>query len=91
MSSIFTDDEIEENKAVNKKAEDAVVALVSTVLEKEKWTRDEFNNLCSKHSIMPGFAIERINDIAFEQVDDILIDDAGDFLYVNTDYKYKLV
>ena len=91
LSSIFTDDEIEENKAVNKKAEDAVVALVSTVLEKEKWTRDEFNNLCSKHSIMPGFAIERINDIAFEKVDDILIDDAGDFLYVNTDYKDKLV
>ena len=27
----------------------------------------------------------------FETVDDILIDDAGDVLYVNMDYKDKLV
>jgi AraC-like DNA-binding protein len=91
LSGIFVDDDSEERKEANKKAEDAVLTLISEVLSKEKWLRSEFDKLCAARSIMPGFAIERINDIAFEKVDDILIDDAGDFLYVNTDYKDMLV
>ena len=90
LSCIFVDDDSEERKEANKKAEDTVMTLIGEVLSKDKWLRSEFDKLCAASSIMPGFAIERINDIAFEKVDDILIDDVGDFLYVNTDYKDML-
>lgn len=91
LSDIFSEEESEVPMEVNKKAEYTVMLLIGLVLKKEQWSRPEFDNLCADHSILPGYAIERINDLAFERVDDILIDDAGDVLYVNTDYKDKLV
>lgn len=91
LSGIFGEEEPEKNIEVNKRAEDTVTRLIGIVLSKEQWSRPEFDKICSDNSILPGYAIERINDIAFETVDDILIDDAGDVLYVNMEYKDKLV
>ena len=91
LSGIFGEEEPEKIIDVNKRAEDAVMSLIGVVLSKEQWPRPEFDKLCADYSILPGYAIERINDMAFERVDDILIDDAGDVLYVNMDYKDKLV
>ena len=91
LSGIFGEEEPEKIIDVNKRAEDAVISLIGVVLSKEQWPRPEFDKLCADYSILPGYAIERINDMAFERVDDILIDDAGDVLYVNMDYKDKLV
>lgn len=91
LSDIFSEEESEVLKEVNKKAENTVMVLIELVLKKEQWSRPEFEKLCADHSILPGYAIERINDLAFERVDDILIDDVGDVLYVNTDYKEILV
>lgn len=90
LSDIFGEEESEKQMEVNKRAEDTVTTLIGIVLSKDQWSRLEFDKLCADHSILPGYAIERINDIAFEQVDDILIDDDGDVLYVNIDYKDKL-
>lgn len=91
LSDIFVDEESEEHKVINQKAEDAITALIPLVLEKEVWSRADFDNLCTVHSIMPGFALERINDITFEKIGDVLIDDAEDVLYVNIDYKESLL
>lgn len=91
LSGIFGEEESEKTIEVNQRAEDAVAALIRVVLSKDQWSRPEFDKLCADHSILPGYAIERINDIAFEKVDDILIDDADEVLYVNMDYKDKLV
>ena len=91
LSDIFREEESKVPMEVNQKAEKTVMVLIGLVLNKEQWSRPEFDKLCAEHSILPGYAIERINDIAFERLDDILIDDAGDVLYVNIDYKDKLV
>ena len=91
LSDIFREEESKGQMEVNQKAENTVMVLIGLVLNKEQWSRPEFDKLCAEHSILPGYAIERINDIAFEKIDDILIDDAGDVLYVNIEYKDKLV
>ena len=91
LSDIFREEESKGQMEVNQKAENTVMVLIGLVLNKEQWSRPEFDKLCAEHSILPGYAIERINDIAFEKFDDILIDDAGDVLYVNIEYKDKLV
>lgn len=91
LSDIFREEESKGQMEVNQKAENTVMVLIGLVLNKEQWSRPEFDKLCAEHSILPGYAIERINDIAFEEFDDILIDDGGDVLYVNIEYKDKLV
>lgn len=91
LSDIFTEEEPEDHKEVNQKAEDAVLAVISLIFAKEKWSRAEFNHLCSSHSLLPGYTVERINDIAYERVGDALIDEDEDTLYINTDYKDLLI
>lgn len=91
LSNIFVDDENNVNRDGNRKAEDIAIALIPVILERPIWTRVDFDNLCASHSILPGFALEKINDFSFEKVDDVLIDDEGEMLYVNLDYKESLI
>lgn len=91
LSDIFKEEEPEDHQKVNQKAEDAVLAVISLIFAKEKWSRAEFNYLCSSHSLLPGYAVERINDIAYERIGDALIDEDEASLYINTDYKDMLI
>jgi hypothetical protein len=47
--------------------------------------------LCKKHNVMMGSILEQINDYAFEKIENSVIDDDGEFIYVSTDYKNKLI
>ena len=87
--SILSDIFVEEDEQLpgNQNGNEAtLVELLQTLLSKDKWDKPEFNELCSSRSLLPGFVIEVINDIAYEKVGDIVIDDDGDCLLINTEY-----
>ena len=40
---------------------------------------------------MIGFALEQINDYSYSKIEDAVIEDDGDTIYVMTEYKDKLI
>jgi transcriptional regulator with XRE-family HTH domain len=60
-----------------------------------KWERGEslpdVEILCQKHHLMIGSVLEQINDFSYDKVEDAVIEDDGDTIYVMTDYKDKLI
>jgi len=76
LDDVFSDDEEEEGSpsfsidGLTEAHEEFLVDLG----EKVEWTRAEFNELAEHHGLMPGFAIEQINDRAFEVTDEPLLE-----------------
>jgi len=50
------------------------VALISTLEKQSRWSRDEFERLAEEYDLMPGFAFERINDVAFDEAEEPLLE-----------------
>ena len=88
LSDIFDDDEQEvfvkaqcfEHKVILEK-----------ILSKETWKREEISNLCKQNGYILGSLLEEINDYSYSRVDDAIIEDDGDVLYVNVEYKKELL
>jgi tellurite resistance protein len=49
--------------------------LLSLLLEKEKWDREEFHSICEKCEVLPEGAIETINSRSYEIFNDALIEE----------------
>ena len=58
--------------------------LIKEIVEKDRWTDEEFQELCTRHSFMASGAIENINEWAFENYGDALLDE-HDGYEVNAD------
>ncbi len=91
LSDIFVDEENDTRKEDNQRADDAVMKLLPALLKQEKWLKADFEALCKTHSLLPGFAIERINEIVYEKIGDTLVDDWGETIYIALDYKDLLI
>lgn len=57
-------------------------ALLTKLLSRADWPRAEFNGAASEAGLMPGGAMETINEWAFDQLGDAVLDD-GDVVVVN--------
>lgn len=64
-------------------------SLFNQIISKEKWTRDEFNELCIQFDLMIDGAIELINDWSFEKVDSSVIDE-DDYIYIDLEIVEEL-
>ena len=60
------------------------------MLEKEVWTRDEIKDLVGPN-VMIGNLLEEINDYSYSKVDDIVVEEDGNQIYVTIDYKNQLI
>ena len=49
--------------------------LVKKIVEKDRWTGDEFRELCARYSLMASGAMENVNEWAFEAYDGALLDE----------------
>lgn len=47
--------------------DDAHVSFLSVLEKHSSWPRDAFEEIAEEHGLMPGFAIEQINEVAFEK------------------------
>lgn len=63
--------------------------LYSLLVSKEKWSRDEVQAFCEPLGLMVDGALETINDWAFENADDAVLDDDGD-IFIRLDIAQEL-
>ena len=60
------------------------------LLKKDTWQREEVQNLFGS-GVMIGNMLEQINDYAYSKVEDIVVEEDGDTIYVTTEYKEQLI
>lgn len=60
--------------------DDAHAALLRTLVAQAEWPRDEYEAAAAEQGLMPGGALETINEWAFESVDDALLEDGNPLL-----------
>ena len=89
LSDIFEDD----GDSIKSTAHENKVFLVilKILLSKELWKREEVESLCKEHHLMIGSVLEQINDFSYTKIEDAVIEDDGDTIYVMTEYKEKLI
>ena len=88
LSDIFTEEE--EVHLPDSKTSNAVVEALQKLLEKDTWQREEVQELLGAN-VMIGNMLEQINDYAYSKVDDIVVEEDGDTIYVTTEYKEQLI
>lgn len=49
--------------------------FVRDIVEREHWSEDAFHELASKHGLLPSGALEAVNEWAFENFDEALLDE----------------
>ena len=92
LSEIFVDDDIPVSQnTIDNPTTEKWKDVLTLLLSKEKWERDEIENKCQEMGLMLGAVLEQINDFAYDKVDDAVVEDDGEYLYVTLDYKEKLI
>ena len=64
--------------------------ILKKLFEKEVWTRSEMQELVGP-DIMIGSLLEQINDYSCSKINDIVVEEDGDKIYVTTEYKTQLI
>lgn len=67
-----------------------LIEILAKLLTKEQWTRNELEGLVGPH-VMIGNLLEQINDYAYSKINDIVVEEDGDIIYVTTEYKEQLI
>lgn len=88
LSNIFTDSTTEENEFTMVPI--SVKEIMFILLSKDTWTYDEVDFICKQRNQITGSVLEQINDYAFSVINDSIIDDDGEVIYVATEYKKQL-
>ena len=65
--------------------------ILKILLTKESWKRDDVEIICQEYHLMIGSVLEQINDYSYNRIEDAVIEDDGDTIYVMTDFKDKLI
>lgn len=75
LGDVFDDEDSEEPPGFEAEGlTDAHEAFLLELVERDTWSRDDFDALAESHGLMPGFAYEQINDVAFEEADEPLLE-----------------
>ena len=87
LSDIFIEEETQ--MPVNETGNN-VMEVLKELLKKDTWQREEVQNLFGS-GVMIGNMLEQINDYAYSKVEDIVVEEDGDTIYVTTEYKEQLI
>jgi hypothetical protein len=67
-----------------------IMDILLKLFDKEVWTRSEIQELVGL-DIMIGSLLEQINDYSCSKIDDIVVEEDGEKIYVTTEYKEQLI
>lgn len=87
LSEIFVDETEDSVKHDNPPTH---ISLLKCLLDKEVWSISEVKNLCQEYGMMYGAFIEKANDYAYSKVDDLILEESDEYIYVITQYKDML-
>ena len=66
------------------------IAILEKLFSKEVWTRSEIAGIAGPN-VMIGNLLEQINEYACSKIDDIVLEEDGDRIYVTVEYKDRLI
>lgn len=88
LADIFIEEEVD--KTTDTKTNNAVIETLQKLLEKDIWQKSEVLEFLES-GVMLGNILEQINDYAYTIVEDIVVEEDGDTIYVTTEYKEHLI
>ena len=93
LSEIFVEEEKQDsgNADTEVSAVNPVQEILSKLMTRDSWERNEVDAMCKEKGLMLGFVLEEINNFSFEKVDDAVVEDDGETIYVTTAYKEQLI
>ena len=89
LAEIFIQEEREQD-LVLQPAINPHFEVLGKLLTKEQWTRNELAELVGP-DVMLGNLLEQINEYAYSKINDIVVEEDGDDIYVTTEYKEQLI
>ena len=66
------------------------IGILEKLFSKEVWTRSEIAEIAGPN-VMIGNLLEQINEYACSKIDDIVLEEDGDRIYVTVEYKDRLI
>ena len=89
LTDIFVD--IEELKPEIKSNTDSLSEMLKLLFTKEIWNKDDLDSICKSKGLILGAVLEEINDYSYSKIDNAVIEDTGDEIFVALDYKNELL
>ncbi|MBO5815395.1 MAG: hypothetical protein J6R30_04710 [Bacteroidales bacterium] len=90
LADIFIPEEEHVQDIVSQPDLNPIIGILGKLLTKEQWTRTELEELVGT-DVMLGNLLEQINDFAYSKINDIVVEEDGDNIYVTTEYKEQLI
>ena len=90
LAEIFIQEEEQVPDVVPQPDLNPLTDILVELLTKEQWTRNELKELVGP-DVMIGNLLEQINDYAYSIVNDVVLEEDGENIYVTTDYKEQLI
>lgn len=90
LAEIFIQEEEQVPDVVPQPDLNPLTDILVDLLTKEQWTRNELKELVGP-DVMIGNLLEQINDYAYSIVNDVVVEEDGENIYVTTDYKEQLI
>jgi hypothetical protein len=90
LAEIFMEEEEQVQDVILLPNQYPLLETLSKLLSKEQWTRNELEGLVGP-DVMLGNLLEQINDYAYSKINDVVVEEDGDIIYVTTEYKEQLI
>lgn len=90
LAEIFAQEEDASEAIITISDNGSMQDVLTKLFEKEVWTRNEIAKITGP-DVMIGNLLEQINDYSCSKIDDIVVEDDGDKIYVTTEYKTQLI
>lgn len=90
LEEIFVQEEEQVQDDIRQPNLNPLKEILAKLLTKEQWTRIELEGLVGP-DVMIGNLLEQINDYAYSRINDIVVEEDGENIYVTTDYKEQLI
>ena len=91
LTDIFVDHDISKNDHVTSFFYFVIKEIMITLLSKEQWGHIEVESLCKHHGLLMGPVLEQINEYSYSKVEDSVISEDDNNIYVVTEYKQYLI
>lgn len=90
LAEIFAQEEEIPIAAITQSDNERMLDILRRLFDKEVWERTEIAELAGP-GVMIGSLLEQINDYSCLKIDDIVVEDDDDKIYVTIEYKEQLI
>ncbi len=89
LSKIFAETESEEDELES--LPDSIMEIMKILFTKDIWTHKEVEDICHRWNLMIGYVLEQINEYSYHVIEDVVLDEDEDNIYVITEHKKDLL